>query len=117
MFRKLVSKEGVTNQNPRERKRAFGKEPTPTYSTWMDIATAPKDGTLVLLAYYTRERLVDYEVGMWVLNYGCPGWSAAGTFIDPVAWMPIPMLSSAVISPLQDKGCMTCRQTSRNAQM
>ena len=59
----------------------------------LDIETAPKDGTLVLLAYYTNDGIEEYEVGRWVENHGCPGWRAAGAFIEPVAWMPIPKLA------------------------
>ena len=65
-------------------------------SAWQSMDTAPKDGTRVLLAYRIDDPgIVDFEVGMWVPNYGCPGWRAAGTFLAPVAWASIPDMPNA----------------------
>ena len=58
-------------------------------SAWQEMDLAPKDGTRVLLAYEC-EWGVDFDVGMWVQNYGCPGWYAAGTFVEPIMWTSIP---------------------------
>lgn len=70
-----------------------------TCTAWNTMDTAPKDGTRVLLAYRIHDLdVIDFEVGMWVLNYGCPGWRAAGTFLTPVAWAPIPDMPNAQIS-------------------
>ena len=64
--------------------------PQPSCSTWFTIDSAPKDGTRVLLCFMDPDIGEDYEVGIYVPNYGCPGWYAAGTFVNPVAWIPIP---------------------------
>ena len=61
-------------------------------STWHTMEDAPKDGTLILLAYEIEGGIIDFEVGMWVANYGCPGWRGGGTFLEPVLWHHIPTL-------------------------
>lgn len=65
-------------------------------SMWHTMDTAPTDGTRLLLAYMHNGE-VDYDVGMWVSNYGCPGWRAAGTFVEPFLWSHIsPLPNNAV---------------------
>jgi len=64
------------------------------FGSWQPIDTAPKDGTRVLLCFVEPRIGEDYEVGRYAHNYGCPGWRAAGFFVYPVAWMPIPVLSN-----------------------
>ena len=56
-------------------------------SEWRDIATAPGDGTRLLV--YNR------HVGQWVayfdLNWqGCPVWSTKRYEMEPTHWMPLP---------------------------
>ena len=58
--------------------------------SWQSMDTAPRDETLVLLAYHTWDGYEMYDVGAWVPNYGCPGWRTTGSFVHPVAWMAIP---------------------------
>ena len=72
---------------------------TALFGSWQPIDTAPKDGTRVLLCFIAPSIGEDYEVGIYVPNYGCPGWRAAGTFVDPVAWMPIPNLPNPSRQP------------------
>lgn len=68
-----------------------------TCSAWLPIESAPKDGTRVILAYdiHDADIGIDYKCGIWVENYGCPGWYADGAFVNPIYWMPIPPLPNA----------------------
>ena len=80
--------------------RSEGTEITSTdlFGSWQPIDTAPKDGTRVLLCFIEPSIGADYEVGIYVPNHGYPVWRAAGTFVEPVAWMPIPNMPNAKLS-------------------
>jgi hypothetical protein len=70
--------------------------PSADHNPWRTMDSAPKEER-ILLAYKTDQGFIDYNVGMWVENYGCPGWRAAGTFVTPLLWMPIHLLSDESI--------------------
>ena len=73
-------------------------------NSWKEMNTAPLDGTRVLLCFIDPAIGEDYEVGVYVENYGCPGWRAAGTFVNPVAWMRIPSLANTPIDHREASG-------------
>lgn len=57
---------------------------------WMDIASAPKDGTRILL----YERIFGIRVGSWLSDEYFAGWSKDGTKLGfnggATHWMPLP---------------------------
>lgn len=58
---------------------------------WQDISTAPKDGTLVLLAYSTGPD--PFNWGMATARYRWSGWHTVNgnpRSFEPTHWQPLP---------------------------
>jgi len=73
--------------------------------TWQLIATAPKDGTEIILFCPTHSQGYEIEIGSWRVDDGCSGdkeplWldnsyydfstGYASTPLEPTHWMPFP---------------------------
>lgn len=69
---------------------------------WLSMDSAPKDN-LILLCFEDQWCLdgLNYGSGFWDYNYGCSAWRVGGSFVSPVAWMPIQTYS---ISPPEKTG-------------
>lgn len=66
------------------------REPEPVVDGWRDIATAPKDGTSILVWADGYDRP---EVVRWAVRRGVGGWLGGDNSIfddTPTHWMPLP---------------------------
>lgn len=69
---------------------------------WQPIETAPKDGTLVLLAwpYWSSSAVVGYwKHSRWVSDAVLEDWFARHEEPGPTAWMPLPPLPAPPSTP------------------
>lgn len=77
---------------------------------WRDIATAPRDGSLILCFYPDRHGHDRYSLRYWATgDWGArsEGWSDQHRQLrktEPAHWMPLPPLPSAHPAPIRPSG-------------
>ena len=78
--------------------------------SWRDIATAPRDGSLILCFYPDRHGHDRYSLRYWATgDWGArsEGWSDQHRQLrktEPAHWMPLPPLPSAHPAPIKPSG-------------